>query len=319
MRSHSHRGWVPAGIALVFGLAGAADAAQEAARVTAAVGPAQTGDAALEAHGALGEGAGIETGKDGNCSLLVDEDALMELCGDTSLRLERKGGDPKGPRVVKLDRGEIRMVVEPRLGEERIEIHTPAAIATILGTILHVSVDALGVTTVTSSAARVLVGSSDPAVKSTVTIGEGQQVVVEPGQAPTRPVELDKAKMAALGGCLIDFHGAALDRDRSRALDGKIDEAVQDALEEAAGPDVSLATEDVADSGLENVVNDIPGEPSDPQETLTQVDIGVLNDVSGDGLGPPVGGGIGGGDIPGVGDGEPVGGDIGGGQIPGVP
>ena len=73
--------------------------------------------------------AELETGEEGGCSLLVDQDALMEVCGNTSLRLERKSDAPDAPRVVKLDRGEIRMVVEPRLGEEKIEIHTPTAIA----------------------------------------------------------------------------------------------------------------------------------------------------------------------------------------------
>ena len=140
--------------------------AQGAARVTAAVGTALSGGDALEQRGALDDVADLETGDDGNCSLLVDQDALMELCGGTSLKLDRKEGQPDGPRVVRLDRGEIRMVVEPRLGEERIEIHTPAAIATLLGTVVHVSVDALGVTTITSAASRVLVESSDRSVRA---------------------------------------------------------------------------------------------------------------------------------------------------------
>jgi hypothetical protein len=48
----------------------------------------------------------------------------------------------------------VRVSAEKRLGDERIEIHTPAVIATILGTVVFVSVDALGVTTITSEVSR---------------------------------------------------------------------------------------------------------------------------------------------------------------------
>ena len=218
--------------------------AQGAARVTAAVGTAQSGGDALEQRGALEDVADLETGDDGNCSLLVDQDALMELCGGTTLKLDRKEGKPDGPRVVRLDRGEIRMVVEPRLGEERIEIHTPAAIATLLGTVVHVSVDALGVTTITSAASRVLVESSDKSVPGSTTIDGGQQLVMVPGEAPApQPTQVSQGMMASLGGCLIDFHAAALGRDRTAAESRTIEEVVSEDIVDdlpgvaaAAGP-----------------------------------------------------------------------------------
>jgi len=231
------------GILCVFALL-LAGGAQAAARVTAAVGTAQSGGAALEQRAALDDVADLETGDDGNCSLLVDQDTLMELCGGTSLKLERKEGQPDGPRVVKLDRGEIRMVVEPRLGEERIEIHTPAAIATLLGTVVHVSVDALGVTTITSAASKVLVESSDKSVPGSTTIDAGQQLVLAPGQAPpSRPTQVSPRVLASLGGCLIDFHAAALAADRTTSENQKIEEAVSEDIVDdlpgvGAGPDV---------------------------------------------------------------------------------
>ena len=209
---------LPLGAVLVVLLAGSAGAATDgpAAELTVCVGDSASAGQALDPRGSLAEGAGLETGADGGCSLVVDQDALMELCADTNVRLERKAGDPDGPRVVRLERGEIRMVVEPRLGEERIEVHTPAAIATILGTIVHVSVDALGVTTITSSAAKVLVESASDAVPGSETISAGEQVVVQPGQAPGSKRRLSGDQMGLVGGCLIDFHEATLAFDRHR-------------------------------------------------------------------------------------------------------
>jgi hypothetical protein len=141
-----------------------AGTALAAAQLTTAIGTT-SGDDALEGRADVADGEELETDEDGGCSVLVDGDALMEVCGNTSLQLARKGGASDGSRVVKLERGAIRMVVEPRLGEEKIEIHTPAAIATVLGTILYVSVDANGVTTITSEVSRVLVESANPSVQ----------------------------------------------------------------------------------------------------------------------------------------------------------
>lgn len=274
MRSRFHDLTVGVTLLLLAGPAGAADQGA-AARVTASVGTSVSGNEALELRGSLDEGADIETGEDGNCALLVDEDAVMELCGGTSVSLERKGGDPEGPRVVKLDRGEIRMVVEPRLGEERIEIHTPAAIATILGTILHVSVDALGITTITTAAAKVLVESSDPSVKGATTIEAGQQVVIEPGQAPPPAQRLDPKALSGLGGCLIDFHSVSLSADRASQVDQKVEQEIADVLAEIDGTDVAAAAGKTARSGLQ--ADDFEEDAASPEGVLDQIDTGAAD------------------------------------------
>ena len=223
-------------LALLFLPAGGALAA---AQLTAAVGTT-SGDDALEGRGGVADGEDLETTEDGGCSVLVDGDALMEVCGNTSLQLSRKGGASDGSRVVKLDRGAIRMVVEPRLGEEKIEIHTPAAIATVLGTILHVAVDANGVTTITSEVSRVLVESANPSVQGKTTLDGGQQIVIQPGQAPPkRPVELSRQKAGGLGGCLLDFRAAALRSDRAAAARLEIDATVADDVAVASLPQVT--------------------------------------------------------------------------------
>ena len=85
---------------------------------------------------------------------------------------------------------------------------TPAAIATILGTIVHVAVDPRRARPGCSSAqSEVRVESSDPGVKGSTTLAALEQITVKPGEAPpSRPRRLAREEIAALGGCLVDFH-----------------------------------------------------------------------------------------------------------------
>lgn len=189
---------------------GVALADEFGAQVTAVVGDAVVGSGRpLANHSGIGDDQEIRMGKDGGCSLLLDDDALIEMCENTSVVLERD--DRTGRRRVRVTAGEIRIIVEPRLVEERVEIHTPAAIATILGTIVHVAVDsATGNSTFSSAQSQVRVESSDPRVKGSTTVGALEQITVRPGEAPpSRPRRLDREEIAALGGCLVDFHAAA--------------------------------------------------------------------------------------------------------------
>jgi len=102
-------------------------------------------------------------------------------------------------------------VVEPRAVPEHIEIHTPAAIATILGTIVHVSVDpTTGETTITGEENKVRVRSSDPAVPGAMTVSALEQIVMLPGgPLPSSPRRLDPVEIERLAGCQVDFHGTA--------------------------------------------------------------------------------------------------------------
>ena len=143
-------------------IAGAASAAETAARITAVEGGTHVGDAAADRSAALGEDAAVQTADDGNCALLVDEDALVELCSSTIMTLTRR--PDTGNRVVKVDAGTTRVVAEPRSADEYIEIHTPAAIATIMGTIVFVEVDPVTGATKITPDNPVKVESSDPNV-----------------------------------------------------------------------------------------------------------------------------------------------------------
>jgi hypothetical protein len=161
-------------------------------------------------------------------------------------------------RIVSLDRGEIRIIVEPREFDARIEIHTPAAIATLLGTIVHVSVDPnTGESIITSAQSKVSVRSDEAAVRGTTVLAAGEQVTVKPGDAPpAKPKQLDPEEVAALGGCLVDFHVAAADRDSQES-----GERVTDRLTAA---DAANADPLPGPPGPDRPGGPSPDEPGDP-------------------------------------------------------
>jgi hypothetical protein len=239
-------------------LAPAVAGAASGARVTAVVGAAQRGDdQPLERLGGVGEEEPVETGEDGGCSLLLEEDALVEICGDTALSLRKR--TPGGPRVLDVQKGKVRVSAEKRVGDERIEIHTPAAIATILGTVVFVSVDALGVTTITSEMSRVMVSSSDPAFSQATVLNGGQQIVIQPGSPPpAAPERLETRQLAELGGCLVDFHAASLESDR-RAMQDRAAEAIAEADAVTADLPEIAAADNLPGQGVGG-----PGEQGDP-------------------------------------------------------
>jgi hypothetical protein len=265
--STKHRSAVIAVLcAALIAVPGAVHAAESVARVTAVMGSANAGDAALDRSEPLGEDSSIETGEDGNCAMLVDEDALIELCASTLMTITRR--EDTGSRVVKLDAGSTRIVVEPRDVDERIEVHTPAAIATILGTIVFVEVDpATGRTMITSEDNDVNVRSNDPSISGSTTISGSEQITIMPGQAPEQPIRIGRTALANLGGCLVDFHRVALSMDRGAAtqrtqdrlamVDGQIAELPVVGAEPTRPPVVDVGSE---------------GDLVDPADTIEPVD-----------------------------------------------
>ena len=238
--------------------------AAQVATVTAVVGSAQgQGDQPLEKLGGLPEGAPVETEKDGGCSLLLEENALVEVCADTKLSLRKR--EPGGPRVLDVEKGNVRVSAEKRLGSERIEIHTPAVIATILGTVVFVSVDALGVTTITSEVSKVMVASSNTSLSQATVIEGGEQLVVKPGEPPpVKPVHLEAAKLAALGGCLVDFHDASLQADRKEMLQHEIDAISEADALTADLPEVALVEPGAGGTWPGPGNSGLPGVPDSP-------------------------------------------------------
>ena len=248
--------------ALMLGAIGVA-ADEIAGEITASIGDV--------ADGAVAEGEHVKLGEDGACSILVDQDAVVELCGQTSLVLKRD--EESNRRIVALDRGEIRIVVEPRDVEERIEIHTPAAIATLLGTIVHVSVDPkTGATTISSAESQVAVRSGDPKISGTTVVEASQQLTVMPGIAPpAKPKHLDRDQISELGGCLVDFHSAALGRDsHNHSLRVAERLTIPDIVEYGEGGQLPLPTTATHDA------DPLPKAPG--EELATQDDVCVVTD-----------------------------------------
>src|SRR5262245_34506749 len=105
-------------LALLAGaLAAAAPAAAEPfALATAVAGEVSANGAPLRRDAALAGGERVKTGRDGAASLLLGEDALLEVCQESALRLGPPGaaGPPaaSGPRELALERGELRLVAE---------------------------------------------------------------------------------------------------------------------------------------------------------------------------------------------------------------
>ena len=189
-------------------VAGGASAAETAARVTAV-----TGDANVDRSGAVGDDTAVETGADGNAAMLVDDNSLVELCASTQMTLTRSSDT--GSRVINVGAGTTRIMVEPRADGEQIQVHTPAAIATILGTVVYVTVDPVtGETTIASEDNEVRVESSDPNVQGSTTITGSEQVTIRPGEAPSPPTKLARRTLSNMGDCLADSHDMALAFDR---------------------------------------------------------------------------------------------------------
>lgn len=236
---------IPAAAALLA--AGAASGASApVSTVTAVIGNAGASGVALERQSTLADGDSLRTAEDGACSILVDGDAVLELCQATTLRLGHREGRSDGPRVLELRAGEIRVLAEPRPADRRIEIHTPAAIATVLGSVVYVAVDAKGVTTIASAESKVRVESSRRLGRA-MTLTAGQQITVRPGTPLPRIAEVWDPENSPADGCLIDFRAIAFDASRNpgdgRALDQITGQDVIDAL-----PHVSAASEGRWDS-----------------------------------------------------------------------
>ena len=77
------------------------------------------------------------TGPEAACSVLVDRRSLVQFCGQAAVRLRHD--EQRDATIVDVMEGSTRALVGPRLADEPLEIHTPVAIAAILGTILSVT------------------------------------------------------------------------------------------------------------------------------------------------------------------------------------
>ncbi len=246
-------------------VAAGSSSADPGAVVTAVQGEARASDRSVTEQSAVEQAEAFEIEQEGGCSILLDGNAVVELCGGTRLSFDNDA--KRGVRIVNVDAGAIRMLVEAREPGERIEIHTPAAIATILGTVVYVAVDsATGASTFSSSESRVAIENRETPGQPGTTIEALEQLTVAPGEAHEKRT-LSREQIDALGGCLLDFRDLALRDARSKqevvAIDRmlEIDQAAFEGSfeqrevspEEIAGEE--LAGEELAREGILDVTD----------------------------------------------------------------
>jgi hypothetical protein len=182
--------------------------------VTALSGRALSGQQDLDMHSAVGAGQTIRTDKEASCALLMDKGSVIQFCNGAAVRM--RDGDTEGKSIVDLMSGELKATVGKRVPGESLEFHTPVAIATILGTVVHLLVDPItGDTTISSLDSTVRVKNSDPNVPGSFILRPGEQVTVRQGKAPTEPTNFDMAELSNASFCLDDgdFHAYAIQSD----------------------------------------------------------------------------------------------------------
>jgi hypothetical protein len=227
------------------------------ARVTAVSGTATAGNAPLAQRDAVGEGQPIQTAADTNLAVLLDEDALAELCEDTRMTLART---QDGRRVLRVEAGEARIVVEPGRPGEILEIHTPVAVAQILGTVIHVEVDPVtGETTFTSADHDVVIRNLDPGVQGKTQITGGESTTIARGEAPG---EKRRRQLDEVGDCLVDLHELSVRAD-SAANGEKVTEKIAE---------VDMGDADLPGVGAGGELLEPPEESSDETDVIEPVD-----------------------------------------------
>jgi hypothetical protein len=181
--------------------------------VTGFLGAVAAGDQSVDKPGAVADNELVETGEDGRASVF-SQNVLVELCSNVSLAVREEGDR----QIVRVDSGAVRLLVEPVVsGRAPMQIHTPVAIATVLGTEVFVTVDSeSGATTFTAVDHPVRIDTPDG---GTITLHGGEQTTVLPNQSASAARRLGSNSLAQLGSCLADFQGAirtlALNKVRS--------------------------------------------------------------------------------------------------------
>ena len=182
----------------------------------------------------------VEVEGSGVAAILVGNNAVVRMCHGAALGFGNDSGD--GPSTLSLRGGQLKVSAGKRPSDRPLEIHTPAAIATLMGTQVHVSVDeATGATTVTSLEHQIKIagsGAGDPTV-----ISPGEQVTISSdgvvGQVESAPLSI----LALSSDCLDGqrYRSAAVKTAVRNYADRSIDEIAAmdtqvDVPQVAAGP-----------------------------------------------------------------------------------
>jgi len=187
--------------------------------VTAVKGDTSIGEAPAELSDRVSEDQSIVTGPEASCSVLVEKRALIQFCGQAAVRLRHD--QERNATIVDVSEGSTRTLAGPRQADEPLEIHTPVAIAAILGTILSVSVEpATGDATFALEEGKARIETRGSAGGGTVLLNAGEQVRVSADGRPGAVKPLRLRDLAERPDCLDDrfFRGASVEVARLERL-----------------------------------------------------------------------------------------------------
>jgi hypothetical protein len=192
--------------------------------VTSVKGDAKVGAKSAEIASPVSEGDNIVTGPAAACSVLVDKRALIQFCGRSDVRLRHE--EERNATIVDVTKGSARALVAPRSADEPLEIHTPMAIAAILGTIVSVDVDPVtGDSTfaLEEGSIQIQTQPSDPTLGRIITLSAGEQVTVHADGSADEVKKLKSRDIARRKGCKDDryFHATSIELarlDRENAM-----------------------------------------------------------------------------------------------------
>lgn len=206
---------VAAGALAAIGPAGA----EPIGTVTAVKGDTSIGETPAELSDQVSADQSIVTGPEASCSVLVEKRALIQFCGQAAVRLRHD--EKRNATVVDVAEGSTRTLAGPRQADEPLEIHTPVAIAAILGTILSVTVaPATGDATFALEEGKARIETRDPAGGGTVMLNAGEQVRVTADGRAGEVMPLRLRDLAERPDCLDDrfFRGASIEIARLERL-----------------------------------------------------------------------------------------------------
>ncbi len=189
-----------ASAAMLVGTSGAATAATV---VTSSTGNVSVGSRQLEQNDIVDTSDRVDIEGNGSASLLVENSTVVRLCNDASLGFGNDHGN--GPNALSLAAGQAKISAGKRANDDPLEVHTPAAIVTLLGTEAHVVVDAeTGDTVITSLAQRVRVEGLDTASGGAMVLSAGQKVTIRKGEEPGDIEVVHVSSLADTSACLDD-------------------------------------------------------------------------------------------------------------------
>ena len=232
--------------------------------VTAVKGDASVGEARAEISDRVSEDQSIVTGPEASCSVLVEKRALIQFCGQAAVRLRHD--QERNATIVDVAEGSTRTLAGPRQADEPLEIHTPVAIAAILGTILSVTVEpATGDATFALEEGKARIETRDPAGGRTILLNAGEQVRVSADGRAGEVKPLRLRDLAERPDCLDDrfFRGASVEIARLERLQWLTDAITSADIPYAGLPPVAASREQPLEppGGADEPLDPIPSDP----------------------------------------------------------